>query len=95
MLPIALASVDEALEALGGIENNLAVPPDAFTEGISNRLACEVPCVLSRAITDRFFACRVFTEYTPMSELPLWATSLKMTALGAEDSAGVKSTPPM
>src|SRR5579875_2111075 len=38
-LELALASVDEALDALGGIENSFAVAPDAFTAGISNALA--------------------------------------------------------
>src|SRR5579875_1138332 len=38
-LAMALARVEEALDAFGGIANSFAVPPEAFTDGISNRFA--------------------------------------------------------
>src|SRR5579875_2202297 len=53
---IALARVEEALDAFGGIEKSFAVPPEALTAGISNALAWLLPWVLSRSITDTFFA---------------------------------------
>jgi hypothetical protein len=58
-------------------------------------LAWKIPCVSPTAITDTFLALSVLTAYTPMSELPLCATSLKITEFGAEDSAGVRSMPPI